>query len=295
MNVVLSCSHPLQYLAQRKHLYSITTVISMKRLYYFCGILLLSSCFILYLLKLKRMALSDTILTDENIFFKPPFSRSNSSDEDYGETDYITNKVSAECTHMLKHLHVLTSELQANYHQGDVLLLHGAAYTSATWSSISTIRILSAQGFRTFAVDLPGYGETPALTPDDPPKDKFIGCVMERFELEHPFLVAPSMSGEYAIPFVLEHFNKLAGFVPIAPTSVVNIDPKRFEAITIPTLILFGSRDKSGEAISDTFLHRIPQSTIHEISNAGHACYLDNSREFHVELVKFFIKNRRRN
>ena len=273
----------------------------MKRVYYICGILLLSSCFILYLLKLVRLTLSDAILTDGRIFQHttplPPPSKFNSSEDDYyGEAEYVTNTVSAECTRMLKHLHAITSsELLANYHQGDVLLLHGAAYTSTTWSSIHTIKILSAQGFRTIAVDLPGYGETPALTPDDPPKDKFIGCVMEQFELEHPFLVAPSMSGEYAIPFVLEHFNKLAGFVPIAPTSVTNVDPKRFEAITLPTLILFGSRDKSWQDVANTFLNRIPQSTLYKISDAGHACYLDSSREFHVELVKFFIRNRRRN
>ena len=281
-------------------MYSIT-IVAMKRVYYLCGILLLSTCFILYLLKLTRLEFSEVIPADENIIFKhtiplPPLFGFNISDEDYyGEAD-VTNEVSTECTRMLKHLHFLTySKLQANYHQGDVLLLHGAAYTSATWNSIHTIRILSGQGFRTIAVDLPGYGETPALTPDDPPKDKFIDCVMEQFELKNPFLVAPSMSGEYAIPFVLEHFNKLAGFVPIAPTSVTNVDPKRFEAITLPTLILYGSRDKSGEDISHTFLNRIPQSTIHKISDAGHACYLDNSREFHLELVKFFIKNRRRN
>ncbi|KAI6654528.1 Protein ABHD14B-like [Oopsacas minuta] len=277
----------------------------MKRIYYISGILIVIVCISLYILKLTRFALhsnsSDNQDQDiEAVSLTDIEAVSLTDIEAVSLTDIeavsLIDIVSPECSSMLKNLHVEgSSELVANSHQGDVLLLHGAAFTSETWKSISTIKILSAQGFRVIAVDLPGYGKTPALTADDPSKDKFIGCVLEKFELDHPFLVAPSMSGEYAIPFVLEHFQQLAGFVPIAPTTATSIDPNRYERISLPTLILYGSQDKAGQEVSKKYISKIPQSTIYEVSNAGHPCYMDNPKEFHVQLVKFLMKYRRRN
>ena len=264
----------------------------MKRGYYIFIVLLVVICTAMYLLKLTRFALYNGVNTDA--LFSPVSYPAPSEQDADGEADYDTN-ISLDCTHMLEKLFALgPSDLEANYHQGDVLLLHGAAYSSAVWSSISTIKVLSHQGFRTVAVDLPGYGESPPL-PDDVTKDKFIDCVIAKFELDHPFIVAPSMSGEYAIPYVLEHFEKLAGFVPIAPVVADGIAPERFKEVRLPTLILYGSLDKKGEEVSNKVLSQIPQSTTISLSNAGHACYLDNPREFHFELVKFMIKYRRRN
>ena len=37
-----------------------------------------------------------------------------------------------------------------------VLLLHGKAFSSATWAQLDTIQILAAAGHRALAVDLPG-------------------------------------------------------------------------------------------------------------------------------------------
>ena len=251
----------------------------------------------LYLLKLTRFALYNGVST--NAVFSPfdtplsPVSYPAPSEQQAdGEADYVTGP---ECTRILENLFSLgPSELEANYHQGDVLLLHGAAYSSAAWVSINTIKILSKQGFRTVAVDLPGYGNSPAL-PDEVTKERFIECVMAKFELDHPFLVAPSMSGQYAIPYVLKHYEKLAGFVPIAPVGAEEVAPERYQEVSLPTLILHGSLDKKGEEVSNKVLSLIPQSTTFSLSSAGHACYLDNPREFHLQLVKFMIKNRRRN
>lgn len=37
-----------------------------------------------------------------------------------------------------------------------VLLLHGKMFSSKTWMDLGTINLLSAMGFRTIAIDLPG-------------------------------------------------------------------------------------------------------------------------------------------
>ena len=37
-----------------------------------------------------------------------------------------------------------------------VLLLHGAAFTSETWSKLGTLQLISSFGYRAVALDLPG-------------------------------------------------------------------------------------------------------------------------------------------
>lgn len=230
----------------------------------------------------------------ESLYFSDGNSEGQPVDGEAGETEDL---VSSEwCSKLLESLHSIgPPEIAANYHQGDVLLLHGKAYSSSNWDSINTINILAAQGFKAIAIDLPGLGKTPPLSLKDVNKEVFIQCVMKKFELDNPFLVSPSFSGVYAIPYVLKHFETLAGFIPIAPSGAANVDTTQYENITTPTLILYGSRDKAGAEISNNFLSYIPHSTIYSISKAGHACYLENPREFHVQLVKFIIKNKRRN
>ena len=43
--------------------------------------------------------------------------------------------------------------------QREVLLLHGAAFTSETWQHLGSLALLDTLGFRAVAVDLPGRRE----------------------------------------------------------------------------------------------------------------------------------------
>ncbi|TKR77533.1 hypothetical protein L596_018486 [Steinernema carpocapsae] len=102
-------------------------------------------------------------------------------------------------------------------HRGDVLLLHGKAFSSAEWTRErpSLIQMLAASGHRTVALDIPGFGnvKSKGAKPSDPAD--FLDAFVKTLGLQNLTLVAPSSSGSFAIPFVDRFETEIEAFVPI--------------------------------------------------------------------------------
>lgn len=47
-------------------------------------------------------------------------------------------------------------------------------------------------------------------------------------------LVSPSLSGRYALPFLVREHPQLRGFVPIAPASTLNYTREQLQAVKVP-------------------------------------------------------------
>lgn len=165
-----------------------------------------------------------------------------------------------------------------------VLLLHGARYSSETWRDLGTLELLAQQGYRVLAMDLPGFGNSPAS--ETAPEDLLSTLLPLLFE-RPAVVVSPSMSGRFSLPLVAQRPSWLAGYVPVAPGAIAaNLDKVRDSKV--PTLIFWGKKDsiiplKEGQRLAKA----MPGSRLVVLEEAGHPCYLDQPIGFHRELLKF--------
>ncbi|KAM4821686.1 protein ABHD14A isoform 2-T2 [Thomomys bottae] len=171
----------------------------------------------------------------------------------------------------------------------EVVLLHGKAFSSHTWEQLGTLQLLSQRGYRAIALDLPGFGNSAASreASTEVGRAKLLERVLQDLEVHNAVLVSPSLSGLYALPFLMQGHRQLQGFVPIAPTSTQNYTQEQFWAVKTPTLILYGELDHILAPKSLRQLRHLPNHSVVKLPNAGHACYIQKPRDFHLVLLDF--------
>jgi pimeloyl-ACP methyl ester carboxylesterase len=165
-----------------------------------------------------------------------------------------------------------------------VLLLHGASFSAQTWRELGTLALLAEHGYRAVAVDLPGFGQSERVLSQ--PED-FLIDLLVRLGLRPPVLVSPSMSGGYSLPLVARHPEKLKGFVPVAPVSLPTYE-KQLAGVALPTLAIWGSNDQIVPVEqAERLCRQMPNAQLVILENAGHACYMRATAEFHRRLIGF--------
>src|SRR5512139_2697961 len=98
-----------------------------------------------------------------------------------------------------------------------VVLMHGASFTSETWKEIGTLEALASAGYHALAVDLPGLGRS-EQNPISP--SSWLDQLLTALEIPPPVIVAPSMSGAYALPFITVQPERIAGFVAVGAVGI---------------------------------------------------------------------------
>ncbi|XP_067159320.1 protein ABHD14A-like [Apteryx mantelli] len=174
----------------------------------------------------------------------------------------------------------------------DILLLHGQAFTSKTWEALGTLALLAEEGYRAVAIDLPGHGDSPPskTVATEQGRVALLDHVLRGLAMRRPVLVSPSMSGRFAMPFLLARGSRLAGFVPIAPVGTRAYAARRYQQVQTPTLILYGDGDAGLGPQALQSLRHLPRHQEAVLRGAGHACYLDRPGDFHRALLGFLRK-----
>jgi abhydrolase domain-containing protein 14 len=165
-----------------------------------------------------------------------------------------------------------------------VLLLHGARFHSGTWRQLGTLEKLAKEGFHAVALDLPGYGASPAPAPGA--KLDLLAFIAAQ-KLGTPVVLSPSMSGKVSLPLVTGHPEQVSGFVAVAPVELAAHE-SALRKLALPTLIVWGEKDDvvplaQGKALQTW----VKDSRLVVLKGARHPCYLDRPDEFHAALIGF--------
>ena len=165
-----------------------------------------------------------------------------------------------------------------------VLLLHGGKFNAGTWKKLGTLDVLADAGYRALAIDLPGSGKSPGWKLDT---KTFLGELIALLDIGQPVLISPSRSGNMSFPLILDHPEKVSGWVPIAPVGAKQYASKLKES-PIPALVIWGQRDQLfPPAMAKTLAAGFKTAEVVILPKAKHPAYLDQPDLFHAALLEF--------
>jgi abhydrolase domain-containing protein 14 len=168
-----------------------------------------------------------------------------------------------------------------------VLLLHGKMFKAATWQETGTLTKLADAGYRAVALDLPGFGKSPA---GDIEPVEVIKAVISQAAPNGAILLGPSMGGRIALEFTLANQDLVNGLILVGAVGVQE-NKERLKDISLPCLAVWGEEDSISPLVNGHLLQQgIKDAELTVIQGAQHPCYLDQPDEWHRILLRFLTE-----
>ena len=165
-----------------------------------------------------------------------------------------------------------------------VLLLHGKMFKAATWQETGTLTKLADAGYRVMALDMPGFGNSPAA--DIEPAD-VLKVAINQASQDRAILLGPSMGGRIVLEFTLANVDLVSGLVLVGAVGIQE-NKERLKEISLPCLAVWGEEDTISPLANGNLLQQgIMDAELAVIPGAPHPCYLDHSDEWHRILLGF--------
>jgi len=163
-----------------------------------------------------------------------------------------------------------------------VLFLHGARYSSAQWLELGLLEHVAKRGVRALALDWPGSGASPAVTPAPEPAE-LLAALLTATGLERVVLVAPSRGGAQALALLARGEPRVLGLLAVAPGASEAYVPAAESRTRIH--LLWGEADEVVPiAAGEAFAARLPGVRLERVPAAGHAFYLEAPERLRLAL-----------
>lgn len=184
--------------------------------------------------------------------------------------------------------HTIHTLQSGNPGRQSIMLLHGMKFQASTWNELGTLKKLAENDYHAVAIDLPGFGKSPAA--DISPAEVIKGMIAKG-NLGKPVLIGPSMGGRVSLEFAIDNPDLVGGLVLLGPVGVRE-NQKKLSTIKAPTLIVWGSEDTISPPANGTLLEKeISDSRLVVFKGAPHPCYLDQPGDWHGEML-YFLKDK---
>ena len=165
-----------------------------------------------------------------------------------------------------------------------VILLHGMKFKAATWQELGTLKVLADMGLHVLALDLPGFGESPAC---ESSPDAVLSAFLSSQHLDRAALIGPSMGGRVAMEFAISHPDRVRALVLAGPVGVAE-NKDQLKNITAPVLAVWGEADQvSPPQLGAVLQENIVFCRLVIYPQAPHPCYLDQPERWHGHLKEF--------
>eukprot|EP01024_Parvocaulis_polyphysoides_P065248 TRINITY_DN7607_c0_g2_i2.p1 TRINITY_DN7607_c0_g2~~TRINITY_DN7607_c0_g2_i2.p1 ORF type:complete len:263 (-),score=37.27 TRINITY_DN7607_c0_g2_i2:209-934(-) len=210
----------------------------------------------------------------------------------FGEEEDCYETTSRDGLEKISDLAVYFKEVKAVGIQGDYpvtfIMLHGAKFSVTTWDSIDTLQKLARNGYKVFAVDLPGYGKSREHRSFNVDQVKFMADLVSTVGEGKTILVSPSMSGTYAVPYINAGGQGLDGWVAAAP-NLMGLSPTNQMESSLEVLAFYGENDPRMQDIP-MLTKSFSKTTQVVVPNGPHPAYLKDPELWHKSLKELAVK-----